>query len=42
MVHHGVGKLYFSGRRMTPNRSDYIIDPAPSIGPINDVSSVEK
>jgi hypothetical protein len=39
---HGVGELYFNGRRLIPDRCGDIIDRAPSIGPIDDVSSVEK
>jgi hypothetical protein len=37
-----VGKLYFNGRCLITDRCDNIIDHAPSIGPIDDVSSVEK
>jgi len=39
---HGVGKLYFNGRHLIPDRSGDIIDRAPSIGPIDDESSVKK
>jgi hypothetical protein len=33
-VFHGAGKLYFSGLRLIPDRSDAIIDRTPSIGAI--------
>ena len=39
---HGVGELYFNGRRLIPDRCGNIIDRAPSIEPIDDVSSVEQ
>ncbi len=39
---HGVGKLYFSDHCLNPDRCSDIIDRAPSIGPIDDVSSVKK
>jgi hypothetical protein len=32
----------FNGRRLIPDRFGVIIDPAPSIGPIDYASSVEK
>jgi len=41
-VFHGVGKLYFGGRRLIPDRCGDIIDCAPLIGPIEDESSVKK
>ena len=39
---YGVGKLYFSGRCLIPDRCGDIIDRASSIRPIKDVSSVKK
>ena len=39
---HGVGKPDFNGRRLIPDRFCVIIDRAPSIGPIDYVSSVKK
>ena len=43
---HGVEKLYFNGHHLSfdliPDRCGDIIDRAPLIGPIDDVSSVEK
>ena len=41
-MHNGVGKLYFSGLCLIPDRIGDIIDRLLLIGPINDVSSVEK
>ena len=37
---HGVGKPYFNGRRLIPDRFCVIIDRAPSIGPIDRRSCV--
>ena len=39
---HVVGKPDFNGRRLIPNRFCFIIDRAPSIRPIDYVSSVKK
>ena len=40
---HDFGNLYFNGRRLIPNRRcGDIIDRAPSIRPMNDVSYIEK
>ena len=39
---HGVGKLFFNGRHLIPDRGGDIIYHAPSIGPIDNVSSVKQ
>ena len=41
-MHHGIGKLHFSGYNLILDKSDNIINPALSIKPIDDVSSVKK